>query len=338
MQVTDEQQVNYAAFLLEGPASDWWKAAKRLLTPPMSWIVFRDCFFQTYLQDSFRDDMQAKYFQLKQGDMSVAEYEMKLHGYMKYVSTSLQTDEKTKMTRFLVGLNSTLQGHVRTFELPTYPAMVNKAKLIEQRLKDEGQSNLGKRARDESSGSGTKRSDWQSSFGGRGNRGPHTGFSAFRAQQNSGFKCQKCGNFHEPGRCWWKPGTCHECGDPGHFVANCPRLSAMTCFNCGMLGHKKKNCPQPRRNFGSVQIPMSATSMHTPRPAGYVQTPRPTGFVQTPRPGGHFQAQRPVASNQGSSGFPSRGRGQPSRAQGRVFALSHKDAQQSNTVVTDTEQ
>ena len=66
---------------------------------------------------------------------------------MKFPPDTCKNDEEARMQQFLYGLNPQLQHAVRAFELTTYSAMVNKAKLLEQghKLLNEDFENNGKK-------------------------------------------------------------------------------------------------------------------------------------------------------------------------------------------------
>lgn len=83
-------------------------------------------------------------------------------------------------------------------------------------------------------------------------------------------------------------------------MAQCPKAKPGLCFNCGLRGHIGRNCTNHHGGLAAVSVP------------------------------------GPVVSGHGSSGVPSRGKGQQTQTQGRIFALTQQDAQASNTVVTGT--
>lgn len=264
-EVNEDQKVKFASYMLEGLANDWWRTTKLHLTPPISWLVFRDTFFTKYFPGSFREEMQRRYFELKQDNMYVAEYEMELHRLMRYVSIAVQTNEKTRIQRFLYGLNSRLQQDVRVLELTTYLAVVNKAKLMEQennRFMMERQSSLRKRTRDEADGSGTKKPTWYNSFTSSGTFSfchlseggeKHTEFPEFSVQQSGGGKCNKCGGLHKTEECRWKTRACLNCGEFGHNALNCHK--SKSCYCCKQEGHIARNCPLANTSYGTVQEP-----------------------------------------------------------------------------------
>ena len=43
-------------------------------------------------------------------------------------------------------------------------------------------------------------------------------------------------------------GACFNCGDPNHFVADCPTKPSRECFNCGNKGHVVRDCPRRNNN------------------------------------------------------------------------------------------
>ena len=123
-----------------------------------------------------------------------------------------------------------------------------------------------------------------------------------RNQQSESVKCWRCGGKHHPRDCWWLSGACLNYGKMGHKAAMFSSVRPLvgTCFNCGQQGHKAISCPQPRQNAPIIQNTYPAA----------------TGHVATIRL--------------------SKIKNQKPRTQGRVYTLTQKDTQTSNTMVTDT--
>ena len=92
--------------------------------------------------------MQREFYALQKDSKTVVEYERELNRLMKFAPDAFKNDEEARMQRFLYGLDPQLQYEVRSFELTTYSAVVNKAKLLEQGhklLKEDSESSGQKR-------------------------------------------------------------------------------------------------------------------------------------------------------------------------------------------------
>ncbi|KAG5566802.1 hypothetical protein RHGRI_002370 [Rhododendron griersonianum] len=105
MGVTDEQKVTLATFTLKGQALIWWEAIQRLLSaslpdvqPPVpqviTWSRFVKAFSDCYCPEMYRFQQEAYFINLKQGSMSVAEYEAKFNALSAYATDMVDTGEK----------------------------------------------------------------------------------------------------------------------------------------------------------------------------------------------------------------------------------------------------
>ena len=74
--------------------------------------------------------MELKFLELKQGNMSVTDYEGKFEELSRYVPSYVDTDRK-KAKRFQQGLKPWIIGKVAIFELDTYAGVVQKAMIAE---------------------------------------------------------------------------------------------------------------------------------------------------------------------------------------------------------------
>ena len=60
------------------------------------------------------------------------EYESELSRLMRFLPDAMKGNEEVRKSRFLTSLKAQIASVVNTFELTTYAAVVNKAKLVEQ--------------------------------------------------------------------------------------------------------------------------------------------------------------------------------------------------------------
>ncbi|KAL8115484.1 hypothetical protein AgCh_022109 [Apium graveolens] len=74
--------------------------------------------------------VKIKFLELKQGNMSMTEYEDKFTELARFVPEQVNTEEK-RAQRFQLGLQPWIRGQVAVFELTTYIAVVQKAMIIE---------------------------------------------------------------------------------------------------------------------------------------------------------------------------------------------------------------
>ena len=70
--------------------------------------------------------MQREFYTLQKSSKTVVEYERERNRLMKFTLDAFKNDEEARIQRFLNNLDPKLQHEVRSFELMTYSAMVNK--------------------------------------------------------------------------------------------------------------------------------------------------------------------------------------------------------------------
>ena len=103
------------------------------------WARFNELFLEKYFPTFMQNQMELKFLELKQGNMSVGEYETKFTELERFVPEQVDTDKK-KVKRFEQGLKPWIKSRVIMFELNTYTGVVQKALVIE------GDINLGLKA------------------------------------------------------------------------------------------------------------------------------------------------------------------------------------------------
>ena len=103
-----------ATFLFRGEAHHWWNAFRRLEGTPIlgvephvpivvSWERFVQGFNDHYYPESFRYDQIAAFTNLKQGGMSMADYEAKFAELPRYALEMVLTDG-LRCSHFRMGL------------------------------------------------------------------------------------------------------------------------------------------------------------------------------------------------------------------------------------------
>ncbi|XP_074374172.1 uncharacterized protein LOC141714557 [Apium graveolens] len=100
MKVGEDQKTGFANDFLKGETNYWWESRKAL-----------------------KDEDTIKFLDLKQGNMSVAEYKSKFTEFARFVPEQVDT-EKKQAQRFQQGLQSWIRSRVAVFELTTYTAVV----------------------------------------------------------------------------------------------------------------------------------------------------------------------------------------------------------------------
>ena len=129
--VDDNKKVDCVSPFLKGEANYWWESARALEEGEViSWDRFKKVFLDKYFPRYMQTQMELKFFELKQGGMSVGEYEKKFTELARFVGDYVDTDEK-RVKRFQQGLKPWLRSRVAAFELTTYAEVVQKGMVIE---------------------------------------------------------------------------------------------------------------------------------------------------------------------------------------------------------------
>ncbi|XP_057476958.1 uncharacterized protein LOC130764673 [Actinidia eriantha] len=109
MEVTDEQKLTLATFMLRGEARNWWESMRRMQNAqpegvPISWQRFVDIFNDQYFPRIYRMQKEQEFMSLKKGTISVGEYEEKFTALSRFAPEMVRTEE-LKCRRFEQGLD-----------------------------------------------------------------------------------------------------------------------------------------------------------------------------------------------------------------------------------------
>ncbi|XP_027171652.1 uncharacterized protein LOC113771246 [Coffea eugenioides] len=161
---TEERQVSYSTFQFEGPARAWWNVVKAKWErerTPWTWINFTREFNEKYLPPMVQEKREDDFIRLRQGALSVAEYETQFTKLSHFAPDLVLTEQK-RIRRFVQGLNVEIQEALTAAQLNTFSQALEKAQRIEtarsqvkafhdkkRRQPCTGNSNVGQSSRNE---------------------------------------------------------------------------------------------------------------------------------------------------------------------------------------------
>ncbi|KAL8132071.1 hypothetical protein AgCh_007823 [Apium graveolens] len=94
-EVKDDKKAQYASYYLKDEASFWWESSKALLEgKELTWEKFTEMFLEKYLPNYMQDQLEMKFLDLRQEDMSVAEYEVKFSELSRFIPEYVNTEAK----------------------------------------------------------------------------------------------------------------------------------------------------------------------------------------------------------------------------------------------------
>ncbi|XP_052728435.1 uncharacterized protein LOC128195239 [Vigna angularis] len=224
----DENRLAYAEYLLTGEANHWWASARAILADahqPITWEVFRSKFYEEYFPDSVRFAKEVELLQLVQGGMSVSEYTNKFKHLVRF--NTMATSGEWQCRKFENGLRSDLKVLISSLCIRTFPAMVEKAKVLEKNMTE---------AERQKKQQQVSRGPIVSRGGTVPRRTPYTRPS----QPSSTSSSQALVPAGQAGQ--YGNVTCFQCGGP-HYRSSCPQLvGGKYCNRCGRNGHLANEC------------------------------------------------------------------------------------------------
>ena len=96
MQCTPDEKFNYAVFLLQGDAYNWWKTIPySLVQPPvLNWDDFLREYHDKYTPTVFKNEKRKEFIELKQNNMTVAAYGLKFTQLSAYAENLVAIEEE----------------------------------------------------------------------------------------------------------------------------------------------------------------------------------------------------------------------------------------------------
>ncbi|XP_027077155.1 uncharacterized protein [Coffea arabica] len=104
---TEERQVAFAVFQFERPALAWWNVIRAKWEREHTtwiWVNFMREFNEKYFPPLVQEKREDDFIRLRQGTLSVAEYETQFTKLSKFAPELVLTEQR-RMRRFIQGLN-----------------------------------------------------------------------------------------------------------------------------------------------------------------------------------------------------------------------------------------
>ena len=219
---TAEQRVALATYMLEGEAELWWKGTRRLLEArglQVTWVVFVEAFYDKYFPENVKNQKEAEFLTLKQGNMSAAQFEAKYEELSKFSKYLKEThDEAWKAMNYERCLRPEIRDRIATLEIREFAKLANKVRIAEETIKackvERAESGIKKRSfyevAGEKGGPGYKKQ--------RGLDLPNKRSDASTGSVINQPLCSLCGRNHGDRPCRAGQNVCYFCGKPGHYA------------------------------------------------------------------------------------------------------------------------
>ncbi|KAG5536039.1 hypothetical protein RHGRI_023734 [Rhododendron griersonianum] len=214
-QCPETHKVVLATYNFEGEAHRWW-LQQREREQNMNWTRFKEIFYEKYFPQTLKDNKCTEFINLKQGNMTVSEYDKAFTDLSQFAPHMIST-ENLKARRFEEGLKDGLRKPIKMLRLPTYTDVLNVALMAE--TENEKPNTSGNEQRRQVSYVPPRNQGGSNPY-----KKQNTGTSGWSQGSSSGGNqnrpCGKCGKVHT-GQCYRDAGACYKCGQVGHLMRNC---------------------------------------------------------------------------------------------------------------------
>ncbi|KAG8661142.1 hypothetical protein MANES_02G214360v8 [Manihot esculenta] len=248
LQCTPPDSVACAVALLQEEVYQWWDTTSQTVqSEQQTWKLFLAEFRKKYIGDLYMDEKKREFLYLRQGRMTVSEYEKDFIRLSKYAREMVPTEE-AKCKKFEQGLHNDIRVLLAAHSIKEFSTLVNAALNIEK-IKEEEQSwrqkGQQKRGQTQMQGQSSasqapmkrqigaqlsgqsqvqrQRQPLAQSFAGRFGQQTSTSVASSGSVGRGQYPiCEHCGRRHL-GPCRKLTGACFRCGSTEHLMRDCPR-------------------------------------------------------------------------------------------------------------------
>ncbi|XP_028057304.1 uncharacterized protein LOC114261264 [Camellia sinensis] len=142
---TEEQKVSFATFTFKEDAQEWWLVTLEK-EEIVTWARFLEVFYEKYFPESLPEQKASEFLHLRQGTMSVAEYESKFTRLARFAPYVIPTEAR-KTRKFEAGLDAEIKDRLEVLKLPTYAEVVDRTYIAEKGIKTTRSSEMGQKRR-----------------------------------------------------------------------------------------------------------------------------------------------------------------------------------------------
>ncbi|KAK5819395.1 hypothetical protein PVK06_024393 [Gossypium arboreum] len=278
---TPDECLKCTISLLRDSAYYWWSTLTSVVPrEQVTWEFFQTEFRKKYISQRFIDQKRREFLDLKQGSMSVTDYERKFVRLSRYAQECISS-ESIMCKCFEDGLNDDIRMFVGILEIREFVVLVERACKAEELRKEKQKVDVGtgefrKRSSGKSLQQASKRfrddvsrSRGASGFSRRDRGRPPvttrvTSIASGGNDRRERAECLHCGKWHS-GSCRFRDRSCYKCGSADHFVKDCPRLFEQNVSQSGNPGATTAR-GRPSRNVGNASGGQRGSRDATTRP------------------------------------------------------------------------